>query len=142
MPGRLYEVLGLRPEEADIATIRAAFKRKVVQTHPDKLPATATAEQRRQACDAFNELQIAVRTLSDPVARSRYDAAELGRVVNTIGRVSDVVSWSEFDCRDEDGSMTMECRCGGSYAVFGAGPTQDCAVFAECDSCSLLVEIR
>ena len=142
MPGQFYELLGLLPGDADAATIRVAFKRRALQEHPDKLPAGATDEARRVACAKFHELQMAVQTLSDPVLRARYDAAELGRVVDTVGRVSDVFIWSEFETRSDDGSRTMECRCGGTYAVFGEGPTNSSPVHAECDSCSLMVEVR
>lgn len=138
----LYEVLGVPRDAADVAAVRSAFKRQVLKVHPDKLPPTATAAERAAACAAFQEVQRAVRTLSDPVMRARYDAAELGRVVDTVGRISDVFVWSEFDGKGDDGSATMECRCGGTYAVFGDGPAEGHPVHAECDSCSLMVEVK
>jgi DnaJ-class molecular chaperone len=142
MSRSLYEVLGVARDGIDVGSIRVAFKRQVLRLHPDKLPAGASPDERAAACKAFHELQVAVKTLSDPVLRARHDAAEMGRVVDTVGRVSDVVSWSDFDGRADDGASTMECRCGGVYAVFGDGPTPSDPVHAECDSCSLLVEVR
>jgi curved DNA-binding protein CbpA len=58
----LYAVLGVS-RDADLPTIRRAFRRKVRATHPDG----------GGSVEAFNELKIAYDVLSDPIRRARYD---------------------------------------------------------------------
>jgi curved DNA-binding protein CbpA len=64
----LYAVLGVS-RDADLATIRRAFRKKVRSTHPDG----------GGSVDAFNELKTAYDILSDPIRRARYDeSGEIG----------------------------------------------------------------
>jgi len=67
----LYEVLGV-PRDADAATIRRAYRKKVRGVHPDS----------GGSVEAFNELKTAYDVLSDPVRRRRYDEhGEVGDLV-------------------------------------------------------------
>jgi len=63
-----YELLGLTPG-ASAAELRQAFRRLSKRYHPD-----TTTLPPSQAAEAFGRLQIAYGVLSDPAARSRYDA--------------------------------------------------------------------
>jgi len=63
----LYSVLGV-PRDADIKTIRRAFRMKARNAHPDG----------GGSLEAFSELKTAYDTLSDPIRRRRYD--ETGEV--------------------------------------------------------------
>ena len=64
----LYEVLGVS-RDADLATIRRAYRKKVRATHPDG----------GGSVEAFNELKTAYDVLSDPIRRARYDeSGEVG----------------------------------------------------------------
>jgi curved DNA-binding protein CbpA len=63
----LYSILGVA-RDADIRTIRRAFRRRVRSTHPDG----------GGSAEAFNELKAAYDILSDPIRRRRYD--EVGDV--------------------------------------------------------------
>ena len=139
MESSYYTVLDVRPEDATVAAVRSAYRRRALECHPDKVAAGASAEERAAATARFLAVQHAARILGDPVARMHYDAARLGKLVDVVGRVSDTVSWDEFDVRPE--ASCLECRCGGEYVVFGSGPTQDKPLHAECDSCSLLIKI-
>eukprot|EP00930_Biecheleria_cincta_P083932 TRINITY_DN73436_c0_g1_i1.p1 TRINITY_DN73436_c0_g1~~TRINITY_DN73436_c0_g1_i1.p1 ORF type:complete len:842 (+),score=170.53 TRINITY_DN73436_c0_g1_i1:25-2526(+) len=58
----LYEVLGVAPD-ANLPTIRASYRRKAVQLHPDK------GGNREE----FNELQAAYVVLCNVALRQRYD---------------------------------------------------------------------
>ncbi len=58
----LYSILGVA-RDADIRTIRRAFRKKVRSTHPDG----------GGSVEAFNELKAAYDILSDPIRRRRYD---------------------------------------------------------------------
>lgn len=61
-----YELLGV-PQDADQATIKAAFRKKAKKYHPDTNPGNAQAEK------IFKELNEAYSILSDEVKRSKYD---------------------------------------------------------------------
>lgn len=64
----LYAVLGVS-RDADLATIRRAFRKKVRGAHPDG----------GGSVDVFNELKTAYDVLSDPIRRARYDeSGEVG----------------------------------------------------------------
>jgi curved DNA-binding protein CbpA len=64
----LYSVLGVS-RDADLKTIRRAFRKKVRATHPDG----------GGSVEAFNELKTAYDVLSDPLRRRRYDeSGEVG----------------------------------------------------------------
>jgi curved DNA-binding protein CbpA len=137
-----YDILGI-DKVADVASVRAAFKRRVLACHPDKLPVNASDDERIAACTEFRLVQEAAKVLNDPILRARADAALLGHLVQSCGRVSDRYAWSDFDRRDgDDESVVMECRCGGEYVIISASPPPPGETFhAECDSCSLLVEV-
>lgn len=67
MPARdYYEVLGV-DRDADLSSIKKAYRRLAVQHHPDKNPDDAAAEER------FKEAAEAYAVLSDPQRRERYD---------------------------------------------------------------------
>jgi curved DNA-binding protein CbpA len=61
-----YRILGLRPD-ADIAKIRAAYRKLAKRFHPDVNATDASAEQRTKA------INRAYQVLSDPEARAAYD---------------------------------------------------------------------
>lgn len=62
-----YEILGI-PHSADLATIKAAFKRLAKEYHPDRNPRKPGAE------DMFKRINEAYHTLSDPLKKLRYDS--------------------------------------------------------------------
>ncbi|THH30705.1 hypothetical protein EUX98_g3478 [Antrodiella citrinella] len=68
----LYDILGV-PQEASPDAIRKAYKRKALQTHPDKLPPNAPDYQRRLAEAHFRDACAAFDILSDPAKRRVYD---------------------------------------------------------------------
>ncbi len=61
-----YEVLGVA-RDADVDTIKKAFRKAAVKYHPDKNPGDAEAEAR------FKEAAEAYEVLSDPEKRARFD---------------------------------------------------------------------
>ncbi|MFC7236169.1 DnaJ domain-containing protein [Halosegnis marinus] len=60
-----YDLLGVDPD-ADAARVRAAYRERVKEVHPD-------VSDRPDAAEAFRELSAAKETLVDPVERARYD---------------------------------------------------------------------
>lgn len=64
-----YETLGV-PKSADMSAIRAAYRRRAQQWHPD----------RGGSHDQMKRLNEAYAILSDPEARRRYDEERAGRL--------------------------------------------------------------
>jgi curved DNA-binding protein CbpA len=60
-----YAILGVSPNAA-AALIKAAYRKKATQYHPDKNPSPEAAAR-------FREIQEAYEALSDPVRRKAYD---------------------------------------------------------------------
>lgn len=67
MPRTPYEVLGVAPD-ATPQQIRKAYRKIALDSHPDRNPGDAEAEER------FREATAAYQLLSDPEARAAYDA--------------------------------------------------------------------
>jgi curved DNA-binding protein CbpA len=63
---QLYRVLGVTPD-ADLDTIRKAYRKLARQNHPDLNPGDAPAEER------FKEISRAWEVLQDPEKRRNYD---------------------------------------------------------------------
>lgn len=66
MASDYYEILGVS-RDADLDTIKKAYRRLARQYHPDANPGDPAAEAR------FKEIAVAYETLSDPQRRQRYD---------------------------------------------------------------------
>lgn len=62
-----YDAVGV-PRNADESAIKAGFRKRAREVHPDKNAAP-------QAAEAFKRLQRAYEILSDPQARRRYDVS-------------------------------------------------------------------
>ncbi len=73
-----YEILGI-PEDADAAEIKRAFRRRSLETHPDRCPDDPGAHS------AFIRVAQAYETLSDVHKRAAYDL----RVLKVRSRTAD-----------------------------------------------------
>ncbi|KAF8498539.1 hypothetical protein F5888DRAFT_179811 [Russula emetica] len=67
-----YRILGLT-KDASFEDVRRAYKQKVLETHPDKLPPDSTEEEKDAAREQFSKVHEASETLADPEQRREYD---------------------------------------------------------------------
>ncbi|KAI0255988.1 hypothetical protein BJV78DRAFT_586936 [Lactifluus subvellereus] len=67
-----YKILGL-PKDASSEDVRRAYKQKVLETHPDKLPPDSTEEEKEAAHEQFSRVHEASEILGDPDRRREYD---------------------------------------------------------------------
>ncbi|EKM49929.1 uncharacterized protein PHACADRAFT_213711 [Phanerochaete carnosa HHB-10118-sp] len=68
----LYDSLGLTPT-APPEAVRKAYKRLVLETHPDKIPLDATDEEKATTEQRFREVYQAFEILGDTAKRRVYD---------------------------------------------------------------------
>ncbi|TDL24020.1 DnaJ-domain-containing protein [Rickenella mellea] len=72
MASRLYEALDV-VQDASQEEIRKAYRKKALQTHPDRLPPGATPDEKKKAEDNFRIVNNAYEVLSDESKRKVYD---------------------------------------------------------------------
>lgn len=75
-----YDVLGV-PRDAGEDAVHAAYKRKAVEMHPDRVK--ARGGQSEEEAQLFKIITTAHETLSDPDKRREYDASLRGSEVQT-----------------------------------------------------------
>jgi DnaJ family protein C protein 9 len=68
-----YKLLKLDKGTATLSDVKKAYRKLALQFHPDKQPPTATAAEKKQANESFQNLGIAYAVLSDPKRKSKYD---------------------------------------------------------------------
>jgi len=125
-----YDALEV-PHDADAAALRASYRRRSLELHPDRPDGDAAA---------FRRVQAAWETLRDAEARAAYDAAEgLG------DRAEDVVVWRDVAVADfsrpaaAGAPRALACRCGGAYELFD--DELDGVDLVPCDGCSCHVRV-
>jgi len=72
MATRLYETLEIQPN-ASPDDIRRAYKRRALQTHPDRLSQNVSPQEKASAEERFRLVNNAYEVLSDPEKRKVYD---------------------------------------------------------------------
>jgi DnaJ family protein B protein 6 len=72
MATHLYETLNIS-NNATMDEIRKAYKKKALQTHPDRLPPGSTPEDKKHAEEQFRLVNNAYEILTDPQKRKTYD---------------------------------------------------------------------
>ncbi|KAJ3106482.1 hypothetical protein HDU97_006269 [Phlyctochytrium planicorne] len=94
-----YEILNL-PPTATAAEIRSQFLTLSLETHPDRIPSTATAEEKKLYMRQFLRTKTAYEILRDPTKRMEYDlqigAVGLKRGPSAGGADSVVKASSDF----------------------------------------------
>ncbi|KZV65061.1 DnaJ-domain-containing protein [Peniophora sp. CONT] len=72
MSSDLYEQLGIA-QDASPEQVKKAYKKRALQTHPDRLPQGASQSERERAAEEFRKVNNAYEILSDQEKRTVYD---------------------------------------------------------------------
>ncbi|GAA5947023.1 hypothetical protein JCM10213_007278 [Rhodosporidiobolus nylandii] len=117
-----YDILGV-PPEATFDQIKTAYKRRSLQTHPDRIPATPGNEARRTAATVeFQAVADAHYTLSDPARRRAYDDLRTANQSRWTSEPEDSGNfWSYFaGGKDAQADEDMESERPEADHVFGS----------------------
>ncbi|KAG1742725.1 uncharacterized protein EDB91DRAFT_1236880 [Suillus paluster] len=132
-----YHLLGIT-YDAPLSTIKAAYHKALLASHPDKRSSSSAAP--RVDVD-IALLKEAYTTLSNVSSRIAYDSIlRNARVkISTGPRPAQVISLEDFE-EAEEGVWTHACRCGGAYKI--AEEDMDAGRhLVGCESCSEVVWI-
>ncbi|KAF8817483.1 DnaJ-domain-containing protein [Phlegmacium glaucopus] len=67
-----YDILGIE-QSASADDVRRAYRKKALETHPDKLDPGASEPEKQDAEQQFHKVREAFETLGDAVKRKAYD---------------------------------------------------------------------
>lgn len=121
-----YEVLDV-PRDADLPTIKRAFRKAAMQFHPDRNPGDPEAEER------FKEAGEAFAVLGDTEKRQRYDrfgreavrehAAGFDRpelVLDLLERLGDFVDLAISSAKAKEDDITVEIPLNAAKRLYNA----------------------
>lgn len=144
-----YETLGLPQRQFDInltgQDIKQAYRRALLQHHPDK----ATEAEAAETVDAIT---LAYKTLSEPGSRTEYDRQLRLSLARNKGedKVSytglDIVDLDDLEFDDEKSVWWRSCRCGQERGfIVTEDELEKEARFGElvtgCRGCSLWLKV-
>jgi len=125
----LYAALGVE-WGASAATVRAGYRRAVLEQHPDKLRAGAGEAERARARAGFEAVRVAWGVLGDAGLRRRYDAkgeavrrrkAGDGERAERRRRAREALERAEEEARRGFGSAGKRARGRGDGRAHGQG---------------------
>ncbi|KAG9236475.1 hypothetical protein BJ875DRAFT_503324 [Amylocarpus encephaloides] len=157
-----YEVLGLpssiRNEPVISARpLRNAYRRALLQNHPDKSPVQAHATPTsRDALYSIDQITEAYNTLSSPKLRATYDnELRLQRDTTRVGGVKgkqefhtgvETVDLEDLEVDEDQGVWHRSCRCGDERGFLMAESdleeaADDGELNVGCRGCSLWLKV-
>jgi len=160
-----YTVLGLptptSSHSASAAQIKVAFRRTLLQHHPDKVPGILVAQPAQHARSAefphdIDTICLARDTLLDPARRQPYDETLLlntrtrtgATIANLHPTELETLDLDDMTYNEERSSWSRVCRCGNSKAyeiteedLNIASAEGDKEVLVGCGGCSLFVRV-
>jgi len=158
-----YTVLGLptptSTHSVSAAQIKVAFRRTLLQHHPDKVPGNLAAQRAHHAKSAefphdIDTICLARDTLLDPVQRQSHDSLLLQNrgtgtnIANLHPTELETLDLDDMAYNEERSSWSRVCRCGNikAYEVTEedlniASEGGDKEVLVGCGGCSLFVRV-
>lgn len=131
-----YEVLGCS-EDSTQEEIKYAYRRRLLQFHPDKNGAADVQE--------FHNVKEAWRILEHPQSRKKYDAACKQERLEKKEDKPVYARLSPDDLEESalDGTLFYRCRCGDYYFVERETLREKNAAFqVMCDGCTLIIVVE
>lgn len=114
-----YSILEV-PEDSPVEVIKAAYRRKLLQVHPDKqqIGATTSASNAVEIC----RLQEAFNVLKNPHTRAVYDSQLRSEQLRCRfeGIPWMTIQVSDMDLVEDTNGQPLyeyECRCGGVFEL-------------------------
>lgn len=155
-----YQVLGLTPSILDshhdpAALLKRAYRRALLQNHPDKAVVSASASTGNGALlHTVDQITTAFNVLSSPRDRAAYDNAQRlsrpdgqGQAQTSFQTGVENVDLDDLPYDETTGSWYRGCRCGNERAyLFGEDDLEACGDAGElmvgCQDCSLWLRIH
>lgn len=134
-----YEILGCSKDSTD-EEIKRAYRRRLLQFHPDKSGATDSHE--------FHNVTEAWQVLGHPQSRRRYDAACKQEELEDREELEDSpvyarLSPSDFEESVFEDTLFYRCRCGDRYFVERDDLREKNALLhVMCDGCTLIIVVE
>ncbi|CAH2351242.1 diphthamide biosynthesis protein 4 [[Candida] railenensis] len=149
-----YEILSVGPD-ADTQQIKKAYRKKILQTHPDKTSGSANNNEDTSS-STVSLIKEAYDTLSDPTLREQYDQdltkAAQTQGYNLSGDGLDTYSLESFEYDDSNEAWLKTCpRCQAPCSIKlieedleqgtddGEGGLE---LLVQCGSCSLWIKVK
>ena len=158
MPKNFYEILDisrtLSGTPVNSATLKHAYKKALLQYHPDKVTTLAS----KKDVPTIDDITLAYQTLSDAKARSEYDRElqKAGTMHDRTGNRGVGLEVKDLDDMFYDRTRalwTCGCRCGASQgftlteddlwkAVEETGGGNSHEILVGCSGCSLSLKVK
>jgi len=129
----LYSVLNCT-SKATVSEMKKSYQELLLRHHPDKNDG--------EESQSFIAVSEAWKVLGNEELRAIYDAEQSNCKLEGC---QDSAIWNTFslgDLEEEDGMLSVTCRCGGKYLVEVEEVQQlredgETEVLVDCDTCSL-----
>ncbi|KIM44568.1 hypothetical protein M413DRAFT_67352, partial [Hebeloma cylindrosporum] len=106
----LYDVLGI-DKTASGDEVRKAYRKRALETHPDKLDLGVNEEEKQEAEQQFHKVHEAFEILGDPIKRKAYDHRMNARTdlsslsEEAVQRIRERKEWARLQCEESEKRM-------------------------------------
>jgi diphthamide biosynthesis protein 4 len=155
-----YEILDIPPAlqnepNIPVATLRSAYRRALLQNHPDKAQA-GTNTQAKPTTYTIDQISTAFAQLSNPKLRAQYDRelrlqsrsmdGSEQKAGETFRTGVEIVDLDDLDAEEEDGIWYRSCRCGEDRGFLIREQdleeaAEDGEISVGCRGCSLWLKV-
>lgn len=131
--GTPYEILGIQTNATEF-DIRQAYKRRLLETHPDKPHGSRSA---------FDSVHAAYNELTAPASSLTEQCKCCSDLPPTV--IAETVSlYDDMDIFEDENIACYPCRCGDNFELPLSDSIEHASVVVTCNGCSLsiVVEIK
>ncbi|KAM6973305.1 dnaJ homolog subfamily C member 24 [Aplochiton taeniatus] len=138
-----YSVLGACPTDG-MQALKQSYQRLALLYHPDRQGPDVSPAEAQHRLQRFLEVDLAWKTLSDPLAKRQYDLQRRASELNQSWPVECRMDLDEMTWDQDSELYTYGCRCGGQFCVGKEEVEQqeeEQGAIVCCDTCSLSIEV-